>query len=382
MSFVGRLEDNELPELLHYISLNKKTGKLSLTRRDGHGLIVARHGRILYAASSSLRETFGNILVCHGLISEAVLAEALDRQHLLPEPKKLGQILIAMGRISEKDLAEVLRQQTGLVVLELCRWRSGYFKFDSVSIAAEGEIGVDAEDFVVAGGVNTDEVLVQALSRMDEDAQTAPAEPPAAGSGPAPAPPPAEEPAPVPGPARVQEIAKETRSPALRGEITLKLMRSAARLVSRGLLVVVRGDEVQGTVNFGLTPDDRETPVRSIRLPLGEPSVFSDVIDRRETYRGPLPDVPQNRRLVQMLGGTNPREVVLVPMIVRESVELIFYGDNLPQGGPIGPTEELEWAMTEASLAMEKEALEQRIRDFERARGRRSEAGDGPAKGS
>jgi hypothetical protein len=181
----------------------------------------------------------------------------------------------------------------------------------------------------------------------------------------------AEKPASAsPEPTRLQEIAKQSRSPALRGEITLNLMRNAARVVKRGLLMVVRGDEVQGTVNFGLTPDDRETPVRNIRLPLGESSVFSDVIDRRETYRGALVDHPQNRRLAEMLGGTNPKEVVVLPMIVRESVELIFYGDNMPDGDPIGPTQELEWAMTEASLAMEKEALEQRIRDFERARAR------------
>ena len=173
MSFVGRLEDNELPELLHYISLNKKTGKLTLTRREAQGVIVARHGRILYAASSSVRETFGNILVCHGLITEAVLAEALARQHAQPEPKKLGQILIEMGRLAEKDIADVVRQQTSLIVLELCRWQAGYFKFESVPISADGEIGVDAEDFVMAGGVNTDEVLVQALSKLDEDVHSA-----------------------------------------------------------------------------------------------------------------------------------------------------------------------------------------------------------------
>jgi Domain of unknown function (DUF4388) len=365
MSFAGRLEDNELPELLHYISLNKKTGKLSLTRRDAQGLIVVRLGRILYAASSSVRETFGNILVCHGLLSEAILSEALEKQHSEPEPRRLGWILIEMEKLTEKDITEILRQQIGLVVLELCRWKAGYFKFEAVAIAAEGEIGVDAEDFVVAGGVNTEEVLVQALTRLDEDVSANP---------------PATEGAAAPGgsepdaePARLQEIAKENRSPALRGEITLNLMRSASRLVSRGLLLVVRGDEVQGTVNFGLTEDDRETPVRNIRVPLGEPSVFSDVIDRRETYRGPLLDVPENRRFVAMIGGSNPREVVVVPMMVRESVELIFYGDNLPDGKPIGPTEELEMAMTEASLAMEREALEQRIRDFDRARGRAAE---------
>jgi hypothetical protein len=369
MSFAGRLEDNELPELLHYISLNKKTGKLSLTRRDAHGVIVVRLGRILYAASSSVRETFGNILVCHGLITEAVLAEALDKQHAEPEPRKLGQILIEMEKLTEKDLTEVLRQQTGLVVLELCRWRAGYFKFEPVSIAAEGEIGVDAEDFVVAGGVNTEEVLVQALTKLDEDDSAAAAA--SEGAAAAPAPPPEPE--------RLKEIAKESHSPALRGEITLNLMRSAARLVTRGLLLVVRGDEVQGTVNFGLTEDDRETPVRSIRVPLGEPSVFSDVIDRRETYRGPLLDVPENRRFVQMIGGSNPREVVVVPMLVRESVELIFYGDNLSDGKPIGPTEQLELAMTEASLAMEREALEQRVRDFEKMRARLAETAKNPA---
>jgi hypothetical protein len=373
MSFAGRLEDNELPELLHYVSLNKKTGKLCLTRRDAHGLIVVRLGRILYAASSSVRETFGNILVCHGLLSEAVLSEALEKQHSEPEPRRLGRILIEMEKLTEKDIAEVLRQQIGLVVLELCRWKAGYFKFEPVAIAAEGEIGVDAEDFVVAGGVNTEEVLVQALTKLDEDVSASPS--PAAEGSAAPG-----GPEPVAEPARLQEIAKETRSPALRGEITLNLMRSASRLVSRGLLLVVRGDEVQGTVNFGLTQDDRETPVRSIRVPLVEPSVFSDVIDRRETFRGPLLDVPENRRFVQMIGGANPREVVVVPMMVRESVHLIFYGDNLPEGRPIGPTEELELAMTEASLAMEREALEQRIRDFDRARWRAAEAGEATAK--
>jgi hypothetical protein len=370
MSLTGRLEDNELPELLHYISLNKKTGKLSLARRDAHGLIVVRLGRILYAASHSVRETLGNILVCHGLLSEAVLAEALERQHSEPERRKLGRILIEMGKLTEKDITEVLRQQIGLVVLELCRWKAGFFKFESVPIAAEGEIGVETEDFVVSGGVNTDEVLVQALTRLDEDVS---AGAPAEEAAPASAEPAAE-------PARLNEIAKENRSPALRGEITLNLMRNASRVVRRGLLLVVRGDEVQGTVNFGLTDDDRETPVRNIRVPLAEASVFSDVIDRRETFRGPLLDLPENRRFVQMIGGANPREVVVVPMLVRESVELIFYGDNLPESAPIGPTEELEMAMTEASLAMEREALEQRIRDFDRARWRAAEAGEAAAK--
>ena len=67
MSLAGRLEEIELAELLHFLSLNNRTGKVMLSRRDAHGLVVVRLGRIVYAASSSIRESFGNILVCRGL---------------------------------------------------------------------------------------------------------------------------------------------------------------------------------------------------------------------------------------------------------------------------------------------------------------------------
>jgi hypothetical protein len=57
VSLAGRLEEIELAELLHFLSLNNRTGKVILSRRDAHGLVVVRRGRIVYAASSSIRET-------------------------------------------------------------------------------------------------------------------------------------------------------------------------------------------------------------------------------------------------------------------------------------------------------------------------------------
>ena len=64
MSLVGRLEDIELPELIQFLANNRKTGRLTLSRRDGHGVVLMRLGRILYAASNSVRETLGSLLVC------------------------------------------------------------------------------------------------------------------------------------------------------------------------------------------------------------------------------------------------------------------------------------------------------------------------------
>ena len=59
------------------------------------------------------------------------------------------------------------------------------------------------------------------------------------------------------------------------------------------------------------------------------------------------------------------------PGFVRNEVHLVLYGDNAPDGRAIGPVEELEWALLEAGLAMERDLLEERLRAFERARGYR-----------
>jgi hypothetical protein len=60
-----------------------------------------------------------------------------------------------------------------------------------------------------------------------------------------------------------------------------------------------------------------------------------------------------------------------VPMLVREGAGLVFYGDSGPGAALLGPVEELEWALLEAGLAMERNLLEERLREFERARGHR-----------
>ena len=46
MGLVGRLEDLALPDIFQVISLTKKTGKLTLTRREGTGVVVFKDGQI------------------------------------------------------------------------------------------------------------------------------------------------------------------------------------------------------------------------------------------------------------------------------------------------------------------------------------------------
>ena len=363
MSLAGKLEDVGLADLLQLLASNEKTGRLTLTRRDGHGVVILRRGRIIYAASNSVRETFGSILVCRGLISEEALVEALERQHASREEKRLGTILVEMSQVRQEDLEEAMRHQTGVIVAELFQWPSGFFKFEPLEFPERGEIEVDAKDFLVADGLSTAHVVMEAVTRQQDDEEG----PLAALAEPVPEAAPQASDA---TPSALGGIVTDLRSPALRGEKTLLMMRHANQIVRRGLLAVVRGNEMGVISQFGFGGEGsaEESELRSLTITVTEPSVFSDVIQRKETYKGPLASTPTNDRFVAGTGGRVPSAVVAIPIILGGNVAMIFYGDNLPSDTPIGSTEELELLMTEAGLAMEKEALDSRVKEVERIR--------------
>jgi Domain of unknown function (DUF4388) len=381
VTFAARLEDLELPSILRMLATNRKTGKLVLTRRDGQALLVFREGRIIYAASSSIRETFGSILLCKGLISEQDLTQALEQQHWFREQRRLGSILIEMGKVDQETLDEVMKQQTEAVIAELFRWKTGFFKFEPMEIASGGEVEVDVKDFLVLEGFDTEEVLLEAATALDQAAAEPSRAPEAGASGEraaevdvtAPFTPPLEwgRESSASGAVPLSSIVGESRAPAFTAEIALMLMRYAAQLVSRGVLFLVRSDEARGMGQFGVQIGGRSAAdrVRNLAIPLAEPSLFREVVERRETFRGRLAATPWNQRLVEQLGGREPPEVVGVPMIVSGAVSVIFYGDNLPEDRAIGPMDGLEFMMAEAALAMERAAFESREQTLERKRG-------------
>jgi hypothetical protein len=385
MSLSGKLEELPLPHLLQIISNNRVTGKLSLTRRDGHGLVVFRDGKIIYAATNSARETFGNILLLRKEISASVLEEALERQGRSAVERRLGSILLEMGAIEEEVLHRVMIEQVEKVLHELFAWTSGFVKFEVLDIPERGEVAVDAADFLVAEGLPTERLVVEVMNRIQEDRgdhleSTLSALLDDTADGGAAAGSPIGDPADV-DPDRLptlKSLMTEIRSPAFTGEVTLGILRFAAHLVRRGVLFLHASGLVSGMGQFGIeaaggSADDR---VRKIRVPAEEPSVFLDVIERQETYRGPLERRYWNVELSRALGGGFPTEVVAVPMVVGGRVALIFYGDDLPDGGPLPRVEELELLMIQAGLAIEKAALEQRLQALEnRQRGAGAAAG-------
>jgi hypothetical protein len=265
-----------------------------------------------------------------------------------------------------------VRYQIGLVLTELCQWPSGFFKFDAMELPEGGEYEVDAQDFVAASGLSTDGLLLQIATEIDESNRSAPspATPYNADMTPPRGVTVVTPPPPVPS-VPLDGLVAEIQTPALRGEISGTLMRLAARAMGRGVLFAVRGDALTAIGHFGFEGSGASSPPpNGLQLPVTEPSVLAEVVQRKETYRGPLPAGAVNDRLREALGSAVPGSVVVVPMIMGGKVATIFYGDDLPGHKPMGDIRPLEVLMTEAGLEMERLALEGRIKNFERTRKR------------
>lgn len=256
-------------------------------------MVVLRGGRIIDAGSSSIRETFGAILVCRGLVTEAVLTEALERQHWSGEERRLGRILVEMGAIAPQSVEDVVRHQVGRVLAELGQWFDGFFRFDVTTVPVGDEIELDARDFVSGEGLSADHVLLEVATRLDEESPK----------------PPAEDTSSPPDTPTLSGIADDLATPALPGELTLMLMRFAARAVDRGVLLAVRGDNAEPVGYFGIegTPANRRTPgLGAVQVPLGEAPLLASVLRSRHAHRGRPEEGPGNRRLFSLLGGSAP----------------------------------------------------------------------------
>ncbi len=365
MSWMGRLDEVSIPELLHLVSWGEKTGKLVLVRQDAEVLLVFRKGKIIYAASNSPREALGNILLRKRLISEETLLKALEQQHRSEHERRLGAILIENGAITGKVLERVIREQIEKVIAEFFLWQSGFFRFEGMVIPESGELEVDARDFLLQRGFNTEQVVLEVVKKVDEAKRRreeyAAATRPTVPHSPGDSAPRSTEPLMVPRVSTsLSTIMAEFPSPTLRGESALTFLRQAAARVRRGVLFIPGSQGFAGSGQFGIeVPGGRvEDPVHDLLIPRDHPSILADVMAKKGTYRGLLPSCFWNDYLVNQLGGRAPREAVVVPAVVEGAVVAIFYGDNLPADVPIGPVGDLEMSLLAAFLSQAKAAAQ------------------------
>lgn len=381
MSLEGRLEDLGLPDIFQILNLSKRSGVLTLIKKDGMGRVVFNQGNVVYASSDN-KSRFGYALLQRNLIMRADLERALSVQKARAVKKPIGTILVEMGVMDREGLEKELRTHIVDVVRDLMTWATGTFQFTLGKFSENGVLmhgGISAEFLLLEGARlddeadNGDDNDMTIVEDRESDPISGDLDESTPMSHPVLVP---EEPESLAGLVAGDELGQEVLGdgprasrrdlellPAMIEELSrvvsghdviLLMLRFAGELVNRAVIFLVRDDAVTGWGQLGVdrANGSADEIVRSITVPLSDPSSFRDVADSRAALKGKWPELPGNRVVVERLGGFWPPESLLVPIVSGERVVAFLYGDNVPNRDSIGETEGLEAFLRVAAVAL------------------------------
>jgi Domain of unknown function (DUF4388) len=381
MSLEGRLEDLSLPDIFQIINLSKRSGVLTVLRKEGTGRLVFNQGQVIQASSDS-KGRLGYTLVRKGIIANEDLENGLRIQKVKGSKKPLGTVLVEMEALSREVLEKELKEHIIEVIRDLLGWEHGSFHFE---LSSMGE-----EEIVLKTGLSTEFLLLEATRLQDEDTRQhelektvppstakpapslkpqGPVQPAASGSKGAP-----ETVQSKGAVAQKPTVARkdlqlltmmisELSGPTSSSEITLLILRFAGEIMNRALIFLTRKEDILGLGQSGivLPGGNVNERIRNIRIPLAEESIFKTVLEKRSPYKGKLPKSNWNQFLVEQLGGEWPSEVYVAPLMSEGRVIAILYGDNLHKQEAIGETEGLEAFIKVAGFAFGRALLERRL---------------------
>ena len=157
MGLTGNLRTMDLPEILQWISMGRKTGTLHLERRSVEKRISFQEGLIFTSWSNDPRESLAQFLIRDGRLTEEQLFRALLRAE--EEGKPVGSLLVGTGLLSEDELKDTLLTKAEESIYDLFLWPEGRFEF------RDGEVPADTQVRVELGVTN---VTLEGIRRVDE----------------------------------------------------------------------------------------------------------------------------------------------------------------------------------------------------------------------
>jgi len=162
----------------------------------------------------------------------------------------------------------------------------------------------------------------------------------------------------------LKQLINELTNPNDMSQVSAIILRLAAEYVDRGLLFAAGTVHFVGLGGFGITGDgsDMSERGRLLRLPRHEAGVLEDVVASRTPHRGKLRRLPGNVRLLESLGSAQPTEVVVLPLVDKDQIVGVLYGDNAEHRAPIDNTQGLEIFLAEAGFALHNALIANRGR--------------------
>jgi hypothetical protein len=376
MELTGDLDDFALADILQIMALSRKTGTVILESEEQKGRILLEHGKITYAALTSV-ESFAERIIRTRGVSKNVLQELLGIGARSEGVWGFDTLVIESGILEDTELMADVRNHVRAVLTNMLAVHKGRFNI----LLNQAIIPNSYQEIVLRKGLDVGEVLIEAARHSDEknrrasllDSDQEGFTDSAENFGEEVEDRPSDNERDFTHPAYSQDRQDERRlkkfcsliaelnAQCSESDITLLLMRYAGELISRAVLFSVGKEDIFGLGQFGigmpgLMDNNRaDGIVRNLRIPIISNCVLSTVARTSRPCIGKLKDNYWDREVLGRIGGINPElTVVAIPLICDGRVKFILYGDNYPGEKLIEGIEELVAFAHLAGIILEK----------------------------
>ncbi len=398
MELTGNLSDFALTDILQILALSRKSGTLSLEAGSVQGRIIVDQGRIIQATMRP-GSPFSERLLHEDHIRPDNLATLKQYASQMEGVWGLKELLLESGLMDVETLESVARRHIHDVVGALVNLEKGRFGIELNYLEPTdilNEVGLSY-------GLDVGEVLLGAAKEIDEskrdellmasknvaamsEANLNGWQQSAIAAERVQARPPDDEPVEEARKevkelatdghdraARLCSLLAELRSHSFEAEVSLLIMRYASEVATRGVLFVVKDDEICGLGQFGVSatdngqaPDER---VRGIKIPIGQQTIFDHVIKTGQPFIGKMPSNHWHSEMLKKIGGNGaPLSAFALPLVCNDQPIFVFYGDNYPGMSDLIGIDELVALVNQASVVLEKIVLERMINEMRQRR--------------
>jgi MshEN domain len=162
-------------------------------------------------------------------------------------------------------------------------------------------------------------------------------------------------PAPVKSPQSPFEI---LASPLDRESIAEAVVMAAVEKLSRVALFRVKEGVLSG---WRCALSGAEADISRLAIKIDLPCIFKEVVEEKSLYKGPVVPLPKNDMLMDALGGNRPLEAVACPLVIKDKVVAVLYGDNGPGSMTRCETDFFISLMSKAAISLEILILKNKI---------------------
>lgn len=153
----GNLARFEVPDLLTFLNMGRRTGVLVMERPEQETKIFFRDGQPIFSTSTKEDLRAPSLLVRQGKVPEE-RAELLRMYHPTGV-EKMGQVLISENLLSERELGPFLKVQISEAIFDTFTWRGGVFTFFDKVPPPETAVTIE---------IDLQNLIMEGVRRIDE----------------------------------------------------------------------------------------------------------------------------------------------------------------------------------------------------------------------